>query len=205
MKLCDKYRANKYGELFFTFPDGEKVYKLKEDFHERLPREKLKFIEENTNFIAQVGVSANIIKVSMVKALELNREIKAHNDSKLDASKKIDEQHTVLKFVVEGTEMHMEKTEDIMVTMFDMFFFFEGENVFEQSEEDLEKKRHYLNEYPYYKGFFLRQLEMHSGIYRNTLNSVIQYAILQTSLLEAVRAWEFTNTSEQETTSTETS
>ena len=52
-----KKKINKYADHIFTFPNGKKLYQIKEDYFEKLPAKKLLWIQENSNYLAYLGVS----------------------------------------------------------------------------------------------------------------------------------------------------
>lgn len=196
MNFLKRNRANKYGKHIFTFPDGEKLYQLKEDYFEKLPNAKLEYIQENTNYIAHLGISKYSLHAGMEKIRGLVYEAKALKGLKQDNEKKLDEIEATVK-AMEIKTGEYDKTQDHIITsLFDMFFFFEDENIFEWSEEALEKKRHYLHEYPYFRNFFFRKLESYITDYKITYDNVTRYAILQTGIQELIKGLEFTNTNE---------
>jgi len=86
-----------------------------------------------------------------------------------------------------------------MVSLFDMFFFFEDEDVLTWSEETMERKRYYLNEYPYFRNFFFQKLNDYTSLYRSTFQNSIHYALAQTAVQEIVKDLNLTSISEPKT------
>lgn len=191
--------AKKFGMHIFTFPDGERLYQLREDYFERLPNAKLEYIQENANYIAYLGISKHTLYAAIDKIADLTEQIKSVVSLKQDPAKLIESQKKVLGYIRDNTANYDKTQEHIIVSLFDMFFFFEDENIFAWSEEALEKKRHYLNEYPYFRNFFLRRLESYQTTFRVTYESAIRLAIQQTAIQEVIRDMTFTDTSETET------
>lgn len=201
-----KYRKFKrFGNHIFTFPDGQKLYQLKEDHFEKLPNVKLEYIQENTNYIAHLGVSKQTLFAAVDKTetrlneMSVVMKMKGYKDSQIDLARLLGEALTVIKYIKSNTAENEKIQEHILVSMFDMFFFFEGENIFEWSEEALEKKRFYLNEYPYFRNFFFRKLENYSTAYKDTYDNVIRYAIIQTGIQSVIQDLIFTDLQEAKT------
>lgn len=215
MNWFKRRKLNKFGNHIFTFPDGAKLYQLKEDYFERLPNVKLEYIQENTNYIAHLGVSKHTLfsaveksqgYVSEVKALkptyDLNtKTITIRVDDLERIYKRIENLDTTLKYIDTNNKENDKTQEHILVSMFDMFFFFEDEDMFEWSEQSLERKRYYLSEYPYFRNFFFRKLEDYSTIYKSTYENVIRYAIVQTGIQGVIKDLLFTSISEAGTES----
>jgi len=73
------------------------------------------------------------------------------------------------------------------VSLFDLFFFFEDEDIFEKTDETLELKRYYLNQYPYFRNFFFQKLNDYTDIYKVTFQNCIHFALAQTAIQEVVK------------------
>lgn len=200
-KRHNRKRAERFGKHIFTFPDGQRLYQLKEDYFEKLPNAKLEYIQENANYIAHLGISKYTLFSAVDKVKSLQEEVKALIRLKQDPTKQIEQIDKILGFIDSNTKDYEEKQKHIVVSLFDMFFFFEDEDIFKWSEEALEKKRQYLDDYPYFRNFFFRKLEDYQTVYKVTFQSAIRYAIAQTGIQEAIRDWDFTNISEDATAS----
>jgi hypothetical protein len=160
-KLLRKRKANKYGKHIFTFPNGERLFQLKEDYFERMPAKKLMFIQENSNYIAFMGVSKATLEAGHRMIKDHAYQITALSEFK-DKEKMRTKCMDLVKLVdqIDTTRLEYDKTNEvIMVSLFDLFFYFDNENPMEWSEETLERKRHYLNTYPYFKSFFFSEVE----------------------------------------------
>jgi len=198
-KFINKRRSNKFGNHIFTFPDGAKLYQLKEDYFERLPNAKLEYIQENANYIAHLGISKHTLFSAVKKLKDLQEEVKALVRLKQPADKQFTNIDKILHYI-DGNIKDYEKTQQhVVVSLFDMFFFFEDEDIFTWSEEALEKKRNYLDEYPYFRNFFFRKLEDFQTAYKLTFDYATQYAIRQTGIQEVIKDLDFTNINEAAT------
>ena len=191
-----KRKAIKHGTMIFTFPDGERLYQLKEDYFEKLPNAKLEYIQENANYIAHLGISKYTLFSAVKKVRELQEEVKALIRLKQDPTKQIGQIDKILGYI-DGNTRDYEKTQSqVVISLFDMFFFFEDEDIFTWSEEALEKKKWYLDNFPYFKNFFFRKLEDYQTAYKITFESAIRYAIQQAGIQEAIKDWDFTSIKE---------
>jgi len=190
-------KKNDIGNLIFTFPDGKKLYQVKDEYLEKLPAEKLRTIQENANYIAYLGVSKHtliegqkMVKIAAYEArvLAAGRD-KANTIDKIDDIIKLQEQMEVTRQMYDGTN------ETILVSTFDLFFFFEDENPLTWSHETLERKRKYLNEYPLFRSFFFQKVNDYMGVYKNILQNVINYALIQTQIQEIAKELSHTDIS----------
>lgn len=184
-----KPKYAKYGKYIFTFPNGKKLYQLKEDFFEKLPNSKLISIQENSNYIAHLGVSKTTLEAGhkMIKenAFEIKSLSRSRNKAELEA--KCDDQIKLIEQIETTRKEYDNTNEAIMVSLFDLFFFFEGENIFEKTDETLELKRYYLNQYPYFRNFFFQKLNDYTDIYKVTFQNCIHFALAQTAIQEVVK------------------
>jgi hypothetical protein len=210
MKLLNKYRANKYGKHIFNFPDKQRLYQLKEDYFEKLPSYKLEYIQENTNYIAHLGVAKHTLNAANEKTISEADKVGAllpvytpdkkqfiiSADDLERAHQSLANIKTTQAYVKTNIGEYDKTNEHIIVSLFDMFFFFEDENIFEFTEEALEKKRYYLKEYPYFRNFFFRKLESYISDYKITYDNCTRFAILQTGIQEVVRGLDFTSIQE---------
>lgn len=199
--LRHRRRAKKFGVHVFTFPDGARLYQLKEDYFERLPNAKLEYIQENANLLAYLGVSKYTFQAANHKALDKNHEAKALIRLKkyAEAEKVLDQQETAIK-VMDNNVLEFEKTNHtILVSLFDMFFFFEDEDVFKWTEEALDRKSEYLSRYPYFQNFFFKRVADYQTVYNLTFANATRYAIKQTSLQEVLKDLKSTDISENVT------
>lgn len=195
-RLRNRRRAEKFGKEVFRFPDGATLYQLKEDYFEKLPNAKLEYIQENANYIAHLGISKYTLFSAIKKVKELQDEVKALIRLKQDPTRQIEQIDKVLGYIDSNTKDYEEKQRHIVISLFDMFFFFEDEDIFKWSEEALEKKRQYLDDYPYFRNFFFRKLEDYQTVYKVTFQSAIRYAIQQTGIQEVIKDWDFTSIKE---------
>ena len=184
-----KKKTSKYGKHIFTFPNGKKLYQLKEDYFEKLPNSKLISIQENSNYIAHLGVSKTTLEAGhkMIKenAFEIKSLSRSRNKAELEA--KCDDQIKLIEQIETTRKEYDNTNEAIMVSLFDLFFFFEDEDIFEKTDETLELKRYYLNQYPYFRNFFFQKLNDYTDIYKVTFQNCIHFALAQTAIQEVVR------------------
>ena len=157
--LKKKFNKNlKHGTLFFTFPNGEKLYLLNESEFESIKNTKLIHIHEYANYIAHLGVSKSTLQNAISKLKMIQYEILALSEMK-DKSKlreKIQESITSIAFIDNTQREYDEISDIIMLSMFDLFFYFDGENPFVKSFEMLEKKKYMLAQYPQFRHFFFK-------------------------------------------------
>jgi hypothetical protein len=197
-----KKKPTKYGTHIFTFPNGKKLFQLKEDFFAKLPNTKLISIQENSNYIAHLGVSKTTMEAGHKMIKENAYEIKILSKSRGKTSeldKKCDDQIKLIEQIETTRKEYDNTNEAIMVSLFDLFFFFENENIFEKSDETLELKRHYLNEYPYFRNFFFQKLNDYTDIYKVTFQNCIHFALAQTAIQEIVKDLSLTSIVEPKT------
>lgn len=196
-----KKKINKYADHIFTFPNGKKLYQIKEDYFEKLPGKKLLWIQENSNYLAYLGVSKATLEVGLRKVKEKSHEAKAYSrdrdKTKLDNI--LDEQVRLIEQMETNRKEYDGTNEAILVSLFDLFFLFEDENVFEYSEQSLEVKRYYLNEYPYFRSFFFQRLKSYMMAYKITLENCIHYALAQSTIQEIVKDLSLTDISDSKT------
>lgn len=200
MKIFKK-SAEKIGTLIFTFPDGKKLYQVKEDYFERLPSEKLRIIQENSNYIAHLGISKTTLEAGHKMLRNLAYEISALTErkDKSELKKKAEDLGKLIDQIDTTRKEYDNTNEAIMVSLFDLFYFFEGEIPFVWSEESLEIKRYYLREYPYFRAFFFRKLNDYIADYRLTYQTSINIALAQSTVQELIKDWSHIGTSEAST------
>jgi len=194
-------KAHRAGKLIFTFPDGRKVYQIKDEYLEKLPAQKLRTIQENANYIAYLGVSKHTLieGQKMIKNLAYEARALSGTRDRTKAQEKIDDLIRITEQMEVTRQMYDGTNETILVSTFDLFFFFDDEEPFEWSEETLERKRHYLNEYPYFRSFFFQKASAYMGDYKDILLNVINFALVQTQIQELAKQWNPTSTSESKT------
>jgi len=188
-KIFKKRKANKYGKHIFTFPRGERLYQLKEEYFEKMPAKKLSYIQENSNYIAFLGVSKATLETGHRMIKDHAYQITALTEFK-DKQRIKDKCSDLVKLVdqIETTREEYDRTnEAIMVSLFDLFFFFEDENLLEWNEQTMERKRYFLNEYPYFKSFFFQKLNDYTSVYKATFQNCINYALIQANVQEIVK------------------
>jgi hypothetical protein len=196
-----KRSHSKYGKHIFTFPDGKKVYQLDEQYFEKLPSKKLLSIQENSNYIAFLGVSKTTLeaghKMIKDKAYEAKAIIKDRDRTKLERI--IDEQVKLIEQIETTRKEYDGTNEAILVSLFDLFFYFDDEDMFTWSEESMERKRHYLNSYPYFRSFFFQRLNAYMTAYKITLQNCIHFALAQSTIQEIVKDLNHISTNEAKT------
>jgi hypothetical protein len=160
-RLFDLFRNKKsiYGKVIFTFPDGRKLYQVKDEYIERLPNKKLLYIQENANYIAHLDISKATLIAGHRMIERCAGEINALAYQKNTSEKIRNKTDELVKLVhqIDITRKEYDNTnEAILLSLFDLFFFFDNENPFEWSDETMERKRYYLNEFPIFRRFFFR-------------------------------------------------
>jgi hypothetical protein len=196
------FTAKKYCDLFYTFPDGTKIYKLKEDYFERLPAKKLLSIQDNSNYIAFLGISKSMLEASQEKIEKLAIEIEVMIGNKAKHSELLPKQQALLQHI---RAQKVSKSEydntisAILLSIFDMFFYFEKETLFYSDEFYLEKKREYLDKYPSLRGFFFKSLESFMNPLKVTFENAINFAVAQSATQELIKQLAFTNTQDDKT------
>ena len=199
MNLLNRFRRkSKYGNHVFTFPDGRKLFQIKEEYFDKLPASKLRTIQENSNYIAFLGISKSTLEAGhrMIKnriyeiGLLLTKRDKTELNTKIEECKKLIDGIDTTRKEYDATN------EAIMVSTFDLFYYFEGEDIFRTTDETLEMKRHYLNEYPYFRNFFFQKLNGHLSDFKVTYQNCINFALAQTAIQEVVKDLNLTDISE---------
>lgn len=202
MILFKKKDTNlKYGNHVFTFPDERKLYQIKEDYFEKLPAAKLISIQENSNYIAFLGISKSTLEAGhrMIKDKIFEIGILAQKRDKSELNKTIEDAKKLIEGIDTTRKEYDGTNEVIMVSTFDLFFFLDGENIFEKTEETMELKRHYLNTYPYFRSFFFRKLNDFLSDYKVTFQNSINISVTQTAIQEVVKDLSLTDLSESKT------
>jgi tRNA 2-selenouridine synthase SelU len=196
-----KKKATRYGDHVFTFPDGKKLYQIKEDYFEKLPAAKLRTIQENSNYIAFLGISKSTLEAGhrMIKDKIYEIGLLSQKRDKTELNKTIEDAKKLIEGIDTTRKEYDGMNEAIMVSTFDLFYFFEGEDIFRTNEETLELKRHYLNEYPYFRNFFFQKLNGHLSDFKITYQNCINFALAQTAIQEVVKDLSLTDISESKT------
>lgn len=196
-----KKKATRYGDHVFTFPDGRKLYQIKEDYFEKLPAAKLRTIQENSNYIAFLGISKSTLEAGhrMIKDKIYEIGLLSQKRDKTELNKTIEDAKKLIEGIDTTRKEYDGMNEAIMVSTFDLFYFFEGEDIFSTNEETLELKRHYLNEYPYFRNFFFQKLNGHLSDFKITYQNCINFALAQTAIQEVVKDLSLTDISESKT------
>lgn len=190
-----KKKIDRYGTHIFTFPNGKKLYQVKEDYFEKLPAKKLLTIQENSNYIAYLGISKATLEVGLNKLKEKAYEAKSHvkDRDKTQLEFILEEQVRLIEQMQTNRKEYDGTSEAILVSLFDLFFYFDDDDIFEFSEQSMERKRFYLNEYPYFRSFFFQRLNAYMMAYKITLENCIHYALAQSTIQEVVRDLSLTN------------
>ena len=196
-----KKKATRYGDHVFTFPDGRKLYQIKEDYFEKLPAAKLRTIQENSNYIAFLGISKSTLEAGhrMIKDKIYEIGLLSQKRDKTELNKTIEDAKKLIEGIDTTRKEYDGMNEAIMVSTFDLFYFFDGEDIFRTNEETLELKRHYLNEYPYFRNFFFQKLNGHLSDFKITYQNCINFALAQTAIQEVVKDLSLTDISESKT------
>lgn len=183
-KIKDKLFITRFGELVFTFPNGKKLYTIKDNSLHKIPAKNYNQLQENHNYLAFLGATkANIIANNKLIADYCSRGLKGENTyesiNKLIGTRDI--------FLTE----YDSAIERLVLNTFDAFFFFENENPFETNEakraKTLELKRKYLNDYPYFNSFFFQLVKKR---YKNLLDiwsESIDFALAQITLSQMIK------------------
>ena len=197
------FTAKKYCNLFYTYPDGRKVYKLREDYFEKLPARKLLSIQENSNYIAFLGISKSMLEASQEKCERLSIECEMLAEKKAKHTEILVKQKELTGAI---RAQRVSKSEydnavsTVLLSIFEMFFYFEKEPLFAKDDEYwTELKREYLNKYPTLRGFFFKSLESYLSDLKITYNNAINLAVAQTSIQELIKQLTYTNLSEDMT------
>jgi tRNA 2-selenouridine synthase SelU len=196
-----KKKATRYGDHVFTFPDGRKLYQIKEDYFEKLPAAKLRTIQENSNYIAFLGISKSTLEAGhrMIKDKIYEIGLLAQKRDKTELNKTIEDAKKLIEGIDTTRKEYDGMNEAIMVSTFDLFYFFDGEDIFRTNEETLELKRHYLNKYPYFRNFFFQKLNGRLSDFKITYQNCINFALAQTAIQEVVKDLSLTDISESKT------
>lgn len=203
-RLFDLFRSKKliYGKQIFTFPDGRKLYQVKDEYIERLPNKKLLYIQENANYIAHLDISKATLIAGHRMIERCAGEINALAYQKNTSEKIRNKTDELVKLVhqIDITRKEYDNTnEAILLSLFDLFFFFDNENPFEWSDETMERKRYYLNEFPIFRRFFFQKLNEYTVLYRSTFQNCINFALMQSTVQELVKDLSLIDTSEAKT------
>ena len=203
-RLFDVFRSKKliYGKQIFTFPDGRKLYQVKDEYLERLPNKKLLYIQENANYIAHLDISKATLIAGHRMIERCAGEINALAYQKNTSEKIRNKTDELVKLVhqIDITRKEYDNTnEAILLSLFDLFFFFDNENPFEWSDETMERKRYYLNEFPIFRRFFFQKLNEYTVLYRSTFQNCINFALMQSTVQELVKDLSHIDTSEAKT------
>lgn len=203
-RLFDVFSSKKliYGKQIFTFPDGRKLYQVKDEYLERLPNKKLLYIQENANYIAHLDISKATLIAGHRMIERCAGEINALAYQKNTSEKIRNKTDELVKLVhqIDITRKEYDNTnEAILLSLFDLFFFFDNENPFEWSDETMERKRYYLNEFPIFRRFFFQKLNEYTVLYRSTFQNCINFALMQSTVQELVKDLSLIDTSEAKT------
>ncbi len=194
------FTAKKYCDLFYTFPDGTKIYKIKDSYIEKLPAKKLLSIQENTNYIVRLGVSKSILEVSQEKIERLSIECEIMTERKAKHTEILAKQKELTGYIKAQRLSIAEDsntTSTILLSIFEMFFYFEDEPLFVNDEFWTEKKRDLLNKYPSLRGFFFKSLENYTTDLNITWKNVTSFAVAQTTIQEFIKQLKYTNTEDE--------
>ena len=183
-KIKNKIKALRYGDLIFTFPNGKKLYTIKDNSLFNLPAKVYTNLEENNNYIAFLGVSKTNIEAS-------NKMIERLCDSGINGENNYDKIKEVLGIKNRLLSEYDRATQLLMESTFDAFFFFEDENPFEtdfdKRAEFLELKKYYLENYPYFKSFFFQLLKKRHKNLQDIWNESINFALAQVTFGQIIK------------------
>jgi len=194
------FTAKKYCDLFYTFPDGTKLYKIKDSYIEKLPAKKLLSIQENSNYIAFLGISKSMLEASQNKCERLSVECEILTERKAKHTEILAKQKE-LTATIQAQKISKSEYDNtistVMLSIFEMFFYFEDEPLFVNDEFWTEKKREYLNKYPTLRGFFFKSLKNYTTGLRFTWDNAINLAVAQTSIQEFIKQLAYTTTEDE--------
>lgn len=193
-----------YGEQKFKFPDGKKLYLIKDNYLHKLSAKLYQDIQENHNYLSYLGVSKtnfvasheNIDKYSA----ELELELDIGNRTKFDYNKLKSINKKIRDAVIFNKKQYKEfdnANEILMLNVFDLYYFFEDENPFKKNAETLERKRYYLDKYPYFKGFFLQELKKNKNYCNDTWNELTQFVLSRATLMAIKEELTYSNLAEK--------
>lgn len=175
------------GELFFTFPDGKKLFRVKDSDLLKLPAKQFLNIQENSNYLGFLGVTKQNLQIS-VKNLD-ERFTKIEQSQNLDEIKAINlECQKVTEFLRINTSEFDRISDAIALNLFDLFFYFQGENPIERNFESLERKRYYLDTYPYFKVFFFQEVRKYYKDFTPSLLNYIDFALFQMEIFNKINS-----------------
>lgn len=191
------FTAKKYCDLFYTFPDGTKIYKIKDSYIEKLPAKKLLSIQENSNYIAFLGISKSMLEASQDKCERLSIECEILTEKKAKHAEILAKQKE-LTSTIQAQKISKSEYDNaistVMLSIFEMFFYFEKEPLFVNDEFWTEKKRDLLNKYPSLRGFFFKSLESYTTDLKVTWHNATNLAVAQTSIQELIKQLAYTTT-----------
>ena len=191
------FTAKKFCDLFYTFPDGTKIYKIKDSYIEKLPAKKLLSIQENSNYIAFLGISKSMLEASQDKCERLSIECEILTEKKAKHAEILAKQKE-LTSTIQAQKISKSEYDNaistVMLSIFEMFFYFEKEPLFVNDEFWTEKKRELLNKYPSLRGFFFKSLENHTTDLKVTWHNATNLAVAQTSIQELIKQLVYTTT-----------
>jgi len=194
------FTAKKYCDLFYTFPDGTKLYKIKDSYIEKLPAKKLLSIQENSNYIAFLGISKSMLEASQNKCERLSVECEILTERKAKHTEILAKQKE-LTSTIQAQKISKSEYDNaistVMLSIFEMFFYFEKEPLFVNDEFWTEKKREYLNKYPSLRVFFFKSLESYTSDLKITWDNVINLAVAQTTIQELIKQLAYTTTEDE--------
>ncbi len=190
-KFRKKISAITKGDLIFTFPNGEKLYLLKDDYLVRLPNEKYQMIQENQNYLAFLGLTKTNLIAMNKKLTELSEQLKIEVQvakrgiSNLQNIENISKSIEEISLFAPKQLGEFDRANELLITnTFDFYFFFEDEDPLIKNEQTLERKRFYLKEYPFFNGFFLQILKKNKKISQDTYSESIQFVLMSATLEE---------------------
>jgi len=194
------FTAKKYCDLFYTFPDGTKIYKIKDSYIEKLPAKKLLSIQENSNYIAFLGISKSMLEASQNKCERLSVECEILTERKAKHTEILAKQKE-LTSTIQAQKISKSEYDNaistVMLSIFEMFFYFEKEPLFVNDEFWTEKKREYLNKYPSLRVFFFKSLESYTSDLKITWDNAINLAVAQTTIQELIKQLAYTTTEDE--------
>jgi len=175
------------GELFFTFPDGKKLFRVKDSDLLKLPAKQFLNIQENSNYLGFLGVTKQNLQIS-VKNLD-------ERFAKIEQSQNIEEINVIISECKKVTEFLKINTSEfdrasdaIALNLFDLFFYFQGENPIERSFESMELKKYYLDTYPYFKVFFFQEVQKYYKDFAPSLLNYIDFALFQMDIFTKINS-----------------
>jgi len=187
MKFLNIFKRNFIkGDLFFTFPDGKKLFKVKDADLSKLPAKHFLAIQENSNYLAFLGVTKENLQ-NAVNRIDKNTFLLDISTDFNEVKRLSGEIRSVTHFLKINTSEFDRASDAIALNLFDLFFYFQGENPIQKTMETMELKKYYLDTYPFFKVFFFQEVRKHFTDFMPTLKPYIDFALLQMEIFQKLQ------------------